>query len=107
MRRNITALFIIAILTGGIALSCNKNKFMATGAITGFDLRKCGCCGGLMINFDGNTQAYTGDFWLIKNNPAELGIDTATAFPVYIKIDYERIASCGSPTIRVTRFARP
>jgi hypothetical protein len=52
----------IAVLLVVLA-SCQKEEpFMNSGVITGFDTKKCPCCGGLVINFRGEQQSYTGNF---------------------------------------------
>ena len=53
---------------------------MDKGIITGFDNRMCSCCGGLLINFKGETQSYVGEFYLIQNSE-ELGIGRDARFP--------------------------
>ncbi len=106
--------FLISLLTivSLTNLSCKKEKsFMNDGVITGFDTRTCPCCGGLMINFIGETQPYKGAFYLIQNNSSELGIDNNSAFPIYFKVDWtqDRIG-CTSGAIgniiKITRFKK-
>ena len=82
---------------------------MNDGVITGFDARACPCCGGLMISFKGETQPYQGEFYLIQNNPSELGINNNSTFPIYMKVDWtsDRCAIGGiGNLIKVTRFER-
>lgn len=84
---------------------------MNDGVITGFDARACPCCGGLMINFKGETQPYKGEFHLIRNNPSELGITNTSTFPIYIKVDWTLQATgCAGGTnggiIIITRFKK-
>lgn len=93
-------------------MSCNKEKaFMNNGVITGFDSRTCPCCGGLMINFIGETQSYKEPFYLITNNPSELGINNSSTFPIYIKVDWtQEGVGCASGgignIIKITRFKK-
>ena len=61
---------------------------MNEGVITGWDPRTCLCCGGLMINFEGNTNPFDGDFYLISNDAAELGITGKTKFPVRMNVNW-------------------
>ena len=68
-------------------LSCEKKEGAASiGVITGFDSRACPCCGGLMINFKGETQPYAGEFYLIQNSPEELGISPDAKFPMMVQV---------------------
>lgn len=67
-------------------LSCEKEGKLDSGIITGFDSRSCPCCGGLLINFKGETQSYVGEFYLIQNSPEELGIGLDADFPMYVKV---------------------
>lgn len=52
MKTRIFSLFIIVLLI----FSCEKDKFGSTGTISGFDSRLCyyPCCGGYLIQIDGN-----------------------------------------------------
>jgi hypothetical protein len=78
MKKRFSIAIILAIL-----FFTNCKKEMHTGydaIITGSDMRMCICCGGLMINFDGETQPYAGDFKLIAN-PEDLGITENDKFP--------------------------
>ena len=68
--------------------SCKKNKQVLINAvITGMDARACPCCGGLMITFNGETKPYVGTFFLIDNNPADLGIGATERYPILVKVD--------------------
>jgi hypothetical protein len=50
------------------SFSCKKEPaFMAKGIITGYDMRMCPCCGGLMLTFTDKTKPYEGDFFLVDN----------------------------------------
>lgn len=84
--------------------SCTKDKYMSKAVITGFDDRMCICCGGLMINFEGETTPYQGDFYNLTNSPAELGIDSTTVFPMHIKADWIKTNNCNGRVIKITRF---
>jgi hypothetical protein len=75
------------------------------GIITGSDARKCVCCGGLMINFDGETQPYTGDFKLI-DNAADLGISESDKFPIYAKVQWKPDTTNVCNHIIITKFER-
>ena len=76
------AILSIVLLTN---LSCKKSSSKKDGAqaavITGYDMRNCVCCGGLMINFEGKTQpAFSADYYQVKNDPASLGISNTATF---------------------------
>jgi hypothetical protein len=62
-----------------------------------------------MINFAGETESYKGQFYLIQNNPASLGIDSNSRFPIYIKVDWENpgcmVGGLGNLII-ITKFKR-
>ena len=79
---------------------------MAKGVITGFDYRECFCCGGWMINLNSDsTELITVDSRFIDHHPNNLVLDSATVFPVFIRLDYtDSPANCGN-AIDITRFA--
>lgn len=83
-------------------ISCRKSakdENVVHAVITGYDPRMCACCGGLMINFDGQTDpGFSTDYYLIKNDPASLGITANTIFPVHANVTWtlETPAGCGS-----------
>jgi hypothetical protein len=87
--------------------SCKKaDSYMSDAVITGYDARFCACCGGLMINFDGITEPYKGDFKLIDNS-SDLGISSNDTFPIYVKADWKSNPNvCGGNHITITRFKR-
>jgi len=95
----------IATLTN---LGCKKGKtYMNTAVITGFDLRTCACCGGLLLNFNGDTHSYEGNYFLVSNTPSQLGITDSTTFPVYMQVDWVKdTLACLSNTITITRFVK-
>lgn len=65
---------------------------MDSAVITGFDVRECACCGGLMINFENNPASYQGKFYLISNNPQDLLKRDTFNFPIYVKVNWEKSA---------------
>ena len=79
-------IIVCAVILSFSNLSCEKEGSLDKGIITGFDSRLCPCCGGLMINFKGETQSYAGEFYLIQNSPEELGIGQDADFPMYVKV---------------------
>ncbi len=91
-----------------LTAACKKaEEPMSDAVITGYNQALCSCCGGLMINFNGETRPYTGDFKLIQNTDAELGISTRDTFPLYVKVDWTPLAGgCGATRINVTKLKR-
>jgi len=86
--------------------SCKKGRLDGYNAIiTGFDLRMCACCGGLMINFDGETKAYNGDFKLI-DNAVDLGISENDKFPVFARVEWTPDTTNICNYIIITKFER-
>jgi hypothetical protein len=80
---------------------------MGEGVITGFDLRDCACCGGVLINLNSNaTELYTDSTYQVDQVPAGLIIDTSTVFPVFIRLDYERNTKKCGKTIDILRFEK-
>jgi hypothetical protein len=86
--------------------ACKKETAPSTDAlITGYDSRYCGCCGGLMVTFTGNSNASTG-FKLI-DNVTDLGLSPTEVFPLQVKIAYVDLPEkCGGNHIKVTKLQR-
>jgi hypothetical protein len=84
-----------------------QSTYTNNAIITGYDLRACACCGGLLINFDSVAHSYQGPFYDCDNEPASLGIDSTTVFPVYLKVNWHFDSSvCGGNShILVTSYA--
>lgn len=97
-------LFILA------GLSCNKNdnnNYMAEGVLTGYDVRDCACCGGLLINLNSNdTALYTDSTYQIYLIPKDFDINVGSDFPIFIRLDYERNDKLCGKTIDILRFER-
>jgi hypothetical protein len=93
-------------------IACKKESFMNQAVITGIDATLCGCCGGLFVNFDGETNSPPSQhtFYLAQNDPKDLGIDNTTSFPVYMDVDWEALftvcASMPHQHIRITKFRK-
>jgi hypothetical protein len=87
--------------------SCKKTEisFMNDAVITGFDVKTCICCGGVMITFNGVAQPYTGESRLIENGK-DLGITAEDKFPIYVKVDWRTDATNVCNHIIITRIAR-
>ena len=90
-------------------ISCKKNNdpHLIDAVITGSDARVCACCGGLMLTFNGETHPYTGTFFLIDNNPAELGIGNNESFPLLVKVDTSKSSvTCFNHFVHITKLER-
>jgi hypothetical protein len=91
-------LFVIFYLL--MSISCQKSADKDTisdAIITGYDIRACVCCGGLMVNFTNDPKPYSGVFNLVNELPVNSGIDNNTKFPVYVKITWKySTKQCGS-----------
>jgi hypothetical protein len=78
--------FVFPISLAVLILSCTyfraEPEYLNDAVITGFDGRKCMCCGGLIINFNHEIKSYAGEFYLLENLPSEMGIDDSTKFPM-------------------------
>lgn len=74
----------------------NENNVMTDAIVTGYDLRACACCGGLMVTFSNDTTRYSGAFYLVDELPNNSGIDNNTKFPLYVKINWKFSRVCGS-----------
>ena len=98
------ALTALTLLTG----ACKKaDEPLFDAVITGNNQALCPCCGGLMINFNGETRPYTGDFKLIQNTDAELGISANDTFPLYVKVSWTPLSGgCGATRITITKLVR-
>jgi len=88
--------------------SCRKeccNKYMNEGVITGYDMRECVCCGGLMINFDNNPTTYSGTYYLIDEMPPNSGISAESKFPIYVSVDWKKDdGNCYTNRIDISRI---
>ncbi len=102
---------LVSVLLSALLFSCKKEysyeSKLRNAIITGFDKRKCACCGGLVINFEGNTQSSQGMEYLIDNNSFEFGIDPVTAsFPIACRVEWVPVDRCVDGFIRITKFKR-
>ena len=87
MKRSFQLTIVLPTIFFVINNSCKKETLANYNVvITGFDLRMCACCGGLMINFDEETKPYNGDFKLIENS-SDLGISENDNFPIYARVE--------------------
>lgn len=91
-----------------VIFSCKKEKDTKGDAvIAGFDKRFCACCGGLVINFEGDTTLYSNNYYLIINKPEEFGIANDSQFPIYVKVDWEKVSNgCLNNEIKINKLER-
>ncbi len=82
-----------------------QSNFTNNGIITGSDLRKCICCGGLMITFDSNPLPYAAPFKLIEN-AEHLDIKPNDKFPLYVQIVWHTDTLKGCNNIIVDKMTR-
>ncbi len=108
MKNTFIILSIMALLIAMRSTSCKKENVTLTNAvITGFDNRACPCCGGFMINFDGETEPYKGNFFLIDNTAAELKIAATENFPINVKVDTAKSSmTCGNNFVHIVKLER-
>lgn len=84
--------FATLLLIATIAISssgCRKKRYnpvLKDAIITGYDYRKCFCCGGLMLTYGQDPEPYAEPFRLISNPPSYFGFTDSTKYPVYVKV---------------------
>src|SRR5579859_2723602 len=88
------------------AVQCKYENLPVVGIITGYDARLCACCGGLLINFSGKTKSYEGDFHLIDNTAADLGIPSGATFPIYAQVTYTPLDRCPGNVIHLDSYRK-
>lgn len=99
-------LLVLSALFAALFSSCKKSgSDMSDAVITGYDTRTCRCCGGLMINFNGNPQPYAEEFKVVKND-ADFGFSSSQPFPVYVKVSWVSEPECSGNEIRVIKLER-
>jgi hypothetical protein len=111
MKKSSQLMIIILTLLFSVNNSCKKQTRkevpnMHDAIITGSDMRACICCRGLMITFDGESKPYTGDFRLISNSAADIGITKADKFPIYVNVDLKEDTTNVCNHILITRIVR-
>lgn len=96
----------MSVVVSLVLCSCSNNDLGRSAVVTGYDGRQCACCGGLMINFENNTQSYEGDFYLI-DNVNDLGLPNNVTFPIYAMVTYTLLPNtCGGKHIHINSFKR-
>lgn len=101
----ITAILLASVFSFA---SCKKKVYkpqFEDAIITGWDYRKCMCCGGLMITFANDPKPYSADFKLISNPNQDLGISDSTTFPMNVKVVWEKdTVRCSGQFIQIKRM---
>jgi hypothetical protein len=108
----ITFVGALMVLAFAIMGACCKPKPVSSckegytkAIITGYDMRKCACCGGLMITFSNDDKPYSSDFVLVNSLPTGTTINESSKFPMSVCIKYEKLESpCGMVKLRVTNL---
>lgn len=78
-------IIVILLISLSAFLSCSTNVevFTDNGAITGYDLRECSCCGGFFIDIRNNTYR----FYTV---PANSNLDLENPdFPIPVNLDWK------------------
>jgi len=60
--KSVVAIALAFFIVSGCKKSESPATYMNNAIITGYDLRLCACCGGLLINFNNDTINYNGTF---------------------------------------------
>lgn len=64
-------------------------------------------CGGLVINFEGDTAFDSNNYYLIINRPEEFGITFDSQFPIYVKVNWEKVPNgCLGREIKINKLVR-
>jgi hypothetical protein len=106
MKQLISSIVVVFLIFS--LLACEKNKeYMGEGVITGFDVRDCACCGGLLINLNSSSiELYSDSTYQIDDVPQDFDIDNESDFPIFIKLDYSRNGKKCGKTIDILRFEK-
>lgn len=103
MKRQLFKASLVACLALG---GCSYNDLGRLAVITGYDVRYCACCGGLMLNFENNTQSYVGDYYLVDNS-TDLNLPNNVTFPIYASVTYTLLSNtCGGKHIHINSYRR-
>ena len=72
-----------------IFISCSKDDDDYTFAtLEGYDLRKCACCGGVLVSIDSKPD----EVYQWNQKTGDLGIKYEDKFPMKVKIKYHFLA---------------
>ena len=100
MKKRLISIAVVLFFLFGLNAGCKKNKNYEDAILTGYDWRlNCICCGGLMLTFSHDPDPYTEKFYLIRDMPSNISIDSNTNFPVYVRAECNILtAFCGDST---------
>lgn len=106
-------LYICTLILSLLFISCrdvgvidDSDMTLKQATLTGYDVRDCICCGGLMISFKANAQSYSDTFYLIKKFPENTGISSTSKFPMAVLVDYsfDSLNCIGNKFINISRI---
>jgi hypothetical protein len=77
--------FFLLLLIFVLLFSCKKEpQEVYNGVITGYDMRKCACCGGIFIDIDKTSYRF-------DSLPPKSGIDfTTDTFPIRVVVTWHK-----------------
>lgn len=79
-------IIMLVVLTAVGISGCRKGYDFRNATIVGQSIATCACCGGLLMEIEGEKPPGNLQYFQLKNQPAEFGIDNNTVFPVYGKV---------------------
>ena len=97
-----TLLKVVFIVIPAFLLACDSDENMkfSKGTIKGYDLTLCGCCGGYLIEIDGETFRFF-DEDIQGNNPFTSG---DMDYPVHVLIEWSpKTGECAGMRINVQK----
>jgi hypothetical protein len=107
MKKTFAIALIIFLALNFNACDKSDSNYMGAGVVTGYDVRDCACCGGLLINLNSSsTELYSDSTYQIDLVPGNFDIDANTVFPVFINLDYSRNTKKCGKTIDILKFER-
>lgn len=91
----VSAIFLL------ISCSDNQEQYQSNGEITGYDMRKCMCCGGWYILINEHTYR----FYKIPDG-SDLNLDSLV-FPVLVRLDWKaKDTTCLGDEIDIIRIRK-
>ncbi|HQW56737.1 MAG TPA: hypothetical protein PK076_11450 [Saprospiraceae bacterium] len=92
--------FLFLIILSFSLSNCHKDNIgdgFVRATLLRYDLRECACCGGVMVHFDDPTLNSKDEFYQWFQNTNTFGINEFTAFPLSVKIKYNKYdGACAS-----------
>ena len=94
------------LLTSTVACKKHEGNYMSSGTLKGYDMAACACCGGLLMEIDGDTASQA-ERIIRFANATDWGFTEAETYPVRVRFDYVLLQNfCGRRVINVTRLRR-